>query len=1560
MKMYKYKYTAIGKILRRMPVAIGLIAIMLMFVGSASAASAPIVTVYSPNGGEVWSGIQNIIWDAIDPDGDPLSITIQYYRGTEWINISEDEINNGNFSWDTRYMPDGGNYLIKVIANDGTSTAEDQSDATFEIDNPLDIMINEIYYKTHGNDLDLEFIELYVYDDGGSGIDISGWYVTTYDAEGNIALPYISNLDDFDFIVIRMGEGINDTDASDGVATIYLNLTSPILDNTGDEVGLYDSFGNIYDFVRYKGGNGDPVLENWQLSDLGISANTTSESIQVHGADLDDSTNWVSATASEGEASIYEFWLDDTKTIGVEVHNGNFLYIAEGSERGRWEPIVTSPVALKTLKGSIRKYAKNSYRIIKNDLGFSDGPLSEYPDGKIRIYIQKPLNKNQKYTASANPRGLINIKVTKPLNGLNEVVLAHEMMHLFQNKIKKYNSAWDSPENKFIREGIAEYAGRYVLSKDTDFKLDLTKIWELSKDSDDFMTLDAFLKNTDGNFFTEWRGSGHSYAGSYLFIKYIVDNYGANKLKPLITQTKTKKGWASVEVATGGKKKDIFKEWAQWNYLDKKFGATGMYKGLDIQASTYTPPWKTYTGGKKVINKDLTTASIDTTAKADVHVWAADYVEFGVNTKKPFRISFKGDPTAKFVVTALKIKKTGGYEKTVFVDDNKGQTTINKPSNYKKIVLIIARVSNSDGEYTVTIEDKIEDKAEVSFDIPASVMIGEEIDIKGSITAGDRIDLIIKDHEMVPGGNDEPVDENNEFEVKWDTSGYTTGSYTIEGYIDETTAVLLADYDDIDDDGKTTIRLVEPGLTAKQLRDVVAEDDDYVFEGIATGVDDVDYILIGPKGWKSGTVASLVNGLLVSSTSVSDNEFSEEETMTEDLETGAWIALILAPGRDGVYETGDVAGGLAIGSFGGLIAGKNQAQILAIIRDQTVDEAGSDDLLEELRFKVESPYVRLDPIASVAKGEPLNVSGVTNKEPETIITISTFAGPVDLPIALAEVEWPTPDEGVFSGSIDTSDAVLGTYTIEADDGDGNTDTKDVEIVTAVPTPTPTCTTLTGHDDWVFSVAFSPDGVKLASGSADTTIKLWNVSTGKCVGNLTGHDDWVSSVAFSPDGEKLASGSFDNTIKLWDVAARECVYTLTDHDDYVLSVAFSPEGEKLASGSADNTIKLWDVAARECIYTLTDHDDYVLSVAFSSDGEKLASGSADNTVKLWNVSTGNCVDNLADHDDWVRSVAFSSDDTLLASGSDDTTIKLWNVSTGKCVGNLTGHDDWVNSVAFNPFEEELLASGSDDTTIKLWDVATCQCMDTFTDHDGWVLSVAFSPKLVAFSPKGSLLASGSEDKKIKLRKVSKKLTLKIEVKGQKVNITLRGPSGHDYVLFVGKKAKEGDSRAKFKGFELDLRENDCKKVECEGGSGKLDKSGKAVIELSVSDVFNFRLFNWDNVPGDDNKGLLEFLKDDHNINWAEKEKAKINKINVHTIRISNKEEKEKYAEITLDEKEGKATLEINDGRTRKTHYLKVKKEDGKLEIYSKPWYQAISGRYFEEEPQDLRKSECKDP
>ncbi|KAK3360107.1 HET-R [Lasiosphaeria hispida] len=284
-------------------------------------------------------------------------------------------------------------------------------------------------------------------------------------------------------------------------------------------------------------------------------------------------------------------------------------------------------------------------------------------------------------------------------------------------------------------------------------------------------------------------------------------------------------------------------------------------------------------------------------------------------------------------------------------------------------------------------------------------------------------------------------------------------------------------------------------------------------------------------------------------------------------------------------------------------------------------------------------------------------------------------------------------------------------------------------------------TLEGHRGWVQSVAFSPDGQRLASGSRDETIKIWDPASGQCLQTLQGHRGSVRSVAFSPDGQRLASGSDDETIKIWDPASGQCLQTLQGHRDSVQSVAFSPDGQRLASGSGDETIKIWDPASGQCLQTLQGHRDWVRSVAFSPDGQRLASGSDDKTIKIWDPASGQCLQTLQGHRGWVWSVAFSPDGQRLASGSRDKTIKIWDPASGQCLQTLQGHRGSVQSVAFSP-DGQRLASGSGDETIKIWDPASGQCLQTLQGHRDSVQSVAFSPD-------GQRLASGSGDETIKI-------------------------------------------------------------------------------------------------------------------------------------------------------------------------------------------------------------------
>jgi len=286
--------------------------------------------------------------------------------------------------------------------------------------------------------------------------------------------------------------------------------------------------------------------------------------------------------------------------------------------------------------------------------------------------------------------------------------------------------------------------------------------------------------------------------------------------------------------------------------------------------------------------------------------------------------------------------------------------------------------------------------------------------------------------------------------------------------------------------------------------------------------------------------------------------------------------------------------------------------------------------------------------------------------------------------------------------------------------------------------------LHGHQDGVWSVAFSPDGRLFASGSRDDTIMLWDAATGEPAGPaLAGHENDVQEIAFSPDGRLLASAGRDKTI-LWDVTTGQPYgQPLTEHTDWVNGVAFSPDGQTLATASNDNTIILWNTASGEPLGPpLTGHTEAVRSVAFSPDGRTLASSSVDSTVRLWDVATGQPVgEALTGHLGPVGAVVFSPDGKLLASGSDDQNIILWDAATGQPLGlPLTGHRGWVNDIVFSP-DGQTLVSASSDHTIRWWDIANRQLVGP--PLEGHTEEV----RTVAFSPDGQTLVSGSAEGRI---------------------------------------------------------------------------------------------------------------------------------------------------------------------------------------------------------------------
>jgi WD40 repeat protein/ABC-type dipeptide/oligopeptide/nickel transport system ATPase subunit len=285
--------------------------------------------------------------------------------------------------------------------------------------------------------------------------------------------------------------------------------------------------------------------------------------------------------------------------------------------------------------------------------------------------------------------------------------------------------------------------------------------------------------------------------------------------------------------------------------------------------------------------------------------------------------------------------------------------------------------------------------------------------------------------------------------------------------------------------------------------------------------------------------------------------------------------------------------------------------------------------------------------------------------------------------------------------------------------------------------------LQAHQDYVLSVAFAPGGNQVASGSADRTVRVWNLGS-EAEPQVLKHNGWVNAVAYSPSGDRIVSASADKTVRLWDPARNKEILILMGHEDDVLSAAFSPDGRRVVSGSKDKTVRVWDAASGRELSVLRGHEGGVTAAGFSPDGGRIVSGSYDNTIRVWDAASGKELSVLRGHQGGVRAASFSRDGARIVSGSDDRTVRVWDPANGKELLVLREHEGPVYAASFS-LDGTRIVSGSDDRTVRVWDVASGKELLLLRGHERPVFTAAFSPD-------GARIVSGAEDKTVRVWKI----------------------------------------------------------------------------------------------------------------------------------------------------------------------------------------------------------------
>jgi len=249
--------------------------------------------------------------------------------------------------------------------------------------------------------------------------------------------------------------------------------------------------------------------------------------------------------------------------------------------------------------------------------------------------------------------------------------------------------------------------------------------------------------------------------------------------------------------------------------------------------------------------------------------------------------------------------------------------------------------------------------------------------------------------------------------------------------------------------------------------------------------------------------------------------------------------------------------------------------------------------------------------------------------------------------------------------------------------------------------------LEGHKANVRAVAYSPDGLTLVSADFAGGIRVWDATTGMLRHSLFGNKDGIQSIAFHPDGVHLATGGEDNVVRIWDVVAGKKVFQFSEDRKVryrIQALAFSPDGKSLATGGSSRIVKVWDPFTGVELFQLGKHLGPIQSVAFRFDGKQIASGSFDKTVRVWDIDSRMLMHTLRGHTQGIESLSYTPDGAALASagnGPGGGEIRIWNTTTGEERYALRGHRNAVNSLSFRSDGQRLASAGSDAAVI-IWD------------------------------------------------------------------------------------------------------------------------------------------------------------------------------------------------------------------------------------------------------------------